>query len=72
MNDPDVIVRVHRDADDGSEHPVVRQRLGPHRIHFEPRRLDAGRFGGRAFLQETSDPTAKRDNHSAAKSGMPR
>ena len=39
MNDPDVILRVDRDADRLAEDPVVRQRLGPQRIDFEPRRL---------------------------------
>jgi hypothetical protein len=39
MHDEDVIVRIHRDADDVPEHPVVRQRFGPQRVDLEPRRL---------------------------------
>jgi hypothetical protein len=39
VDDEDVIARVHADADRRSEHPVVRQRLGPHRIDLEARRL---------------------------------
>ena len=38
MDDPDVIARIHRHADGGAEDPVVRQRLGPERIHLETRR----------------------------------
>ena len=41
MDDPDVIVGVDPDADGLAEHPVIRQRLGPQRIHFEARRLHA-------------------------------
>ena len=39
MHDPDVILRVDAEADRLAEHPVVRQRLRPERIDFEPRRL---------------------------------
>ena len=39
MDDEDVILRVDADADHGAEHPVVRQRLRPHRVDLETRRL---------------------------------
>src|SRR6185436_15285851 len=42
MHDPDVIVGIDKDADRLSEHPVIRHRLRPERIDFEPRRLDRG------------------------------
>ena len=42
MDDPDVILGVDAEADRLPEHPVVRQRLRPHRIDLEPRRLEAG------------------------------
>ena len=40
MHDPDVILGVDAEADHLAEDPVVRQRLGPERIDFEPRRLE--------------------------------
>ena len=40
VNDPDVILRVDRDANGLAENPVIGQRLRPHRIDFE-----AGRHG---------------------------
>ena len=46
MGNPDVIARVDAEADDRSEHPVVRQRLRPHRIDLIHRRLH-----GRARLR---------------------
>ena len=39
MHDPDVILRVDGHAGDRSEHPVIRQRLGPERIDLERRDL---------------------------------
>jgi hypothetical protein len=41
VDDEDVIPRVHTHADRGAEDPVVRQRLGPHGVYFEPGRLHA-------------------------------
>ena len=38
MNDPDVIVRIDGQADGLADDPMIRQRLGPERIHFEPGR----------------------------------
>src|SRR5580700_6363399 len=34
-----MVLRVHGDADGIADHPMVRQRLGPHRIDFESGRL---------------------------------
>ena len=51
MNDPDVISRVDRYADDVAGDPVVRQGLGPHGVHFEARGLQAGGFNN-SFLFE--------------------
>ena len=52
MDDPDVIVGVHPDADRGAENPVIRQRLRPQRVHFEPRRLDGAlALGVRCLLE---------------------
>ena len=41
MNDPDVILVIHRDADGLAHDPVVGQRLGPQRIHFKSRSLNS-------------------------------
>ena len=43
MDDPDVILGIHPEADRLALIPVVRQRLREGRIHFEARRLDGGR-----------------------------
>jgi hypothetical protein len=42
VDDPDVVLGVHRHADGRSEQPVVRQRLGPERVDLEDRRFDLG------------------------------
>src|SRR6202035_221208 len=42
MNDPDMILGIHRYADRHAHDPMVRQRLGPQWIHLDPRRLNAG------------------------------
>src|SRR6266550_3260326 len=51
MNDPDVVLRVHRYADRHADHPMVRQRLRPHRVHLKHGRLDAGGLHSGLFLQ---------------------
>ena len=52
MNDPDVIAGVHRHANGLTLIPAVRQRLRPHRIDFEPRRLRrAVGLSGERFLE---------------------
>ena len=56
MDDPDVVLRIDREADRLAEDPVVGQRLGPQRIHFEPRRHH-GRL--------------RRDSRSSRRSTMP-
>ena len=40
MDDEDVVAAVDADANRHTEQPMVGQRLGPHRVDFEPRRLD--------------------------------
>src|SRR5262245_27934628 len=40
MNDPDVVLRVNAYADGHPDIPVVRQRLRPQWVHFEPGRHD--------------------------------
>src|SRR6185369_2179686 len=42
VNNPDMVLRVHRNAGYRAEHPVIRKRLGPKGIHFKLRRLEAG------------------------------
>ena len=46
MDDPDVIVCVHGDADGLAENPVIGERLGPSEIDFEARRKDRGGVRG--------------------------
>ncbi len=53
MDDPDVILRVHRYADGLSHDPVIRQRLGPQRIHLESRRLHRGSFHHRPLFEDS-------------------
>jgi len=61
MHDPDVVLGVHGDADCLADHPVIRERLRPHRIHFERGHLNRGSFHGSAFL-EKSRSKPKRGN----------
>ncbi len=51
MNNPNVILGVHGDADGSTDNPMVGKRLRPHGIHFEARRLEARGFRGRLFLE---------------------
>jgi hypothetical protein len=51
MDDPDVVARVHGDADGLPENPLVGERLRPERIDFEARRLHAGRLERRLLLE---------------------
>jgi hypothetical protein len=64
MDNPDVVVRIDRDADGLAKQPVVRQRLGPHRVDFEPRRLGStgGMYDGALLEQGRSD--SESDKHS--------
>ena len=52
MDDPDVVLVVDPDADRHAEQPVIRQRLGPQRIDFEARRLDAAVLSSASVLQD--------------------
>ena len=62
MNDVDVILIVDADANRVAEQPVVRHRLGPHRIDLEARRLHlaVGLRVDRPLQQVLSD--AERDD----------
>src|SRR6266851_312312 len=51
MNNPDVVLRVHRYANRHSDHPMIRHRLRPHRVHLKHGRLDAGGLHGGPLLQ---------------------
>jgi len=62
MNDPDVILAIHRHADGVALNPVVRQRLGPHRVDLEPGRLDARGFDGGFFLEPRRADSECRDH----------
>jgi hypothetical protein len=46
MNNPNVILGVHGDADGSADNPMVGKRLRPHGINFEARSLDARSFRG--------------------------
>ena len=39
MDDEDVVLRIHANTDGGAEYPVVGERLGPHGVDLELRRL---------------------------------
>ncbi len=51
MDDPNVILGIHGDADGLPHDPMIGQRLGPHRVHFEPRSLHPGRLHHRPSCQ---------------------
>src|ERR1700680_2340220 len=42
MNNPNMVLGIHRYADCPTHDPMVRQRLRPHRIHLKSWRLDSG------------------------------
>ena len=63
MNDPHVVVLVHRDADRGSEHPVIGQRFGPQRIHLEGRRQRRAAGGRGHVAREIQVRGAEADEH---------
>ena len=69
MNDPDMILRVYRYADHIAHDPMVRQRLRPHGIHFEPGGLRSGRLHNRFVAKqygcdsEAGDQHKKRSTH---------
>ena len=50
VDDPHVVLGVGPYADRLTDVPAVRQRLGPHRVHFEPRRGDPTAAGLRRCL----------------------
>ena len=60
VNDPDIVARIHRSADDLAQHPAVGHGLGPKRIGFEFRHHHIGgalrprraRHGQRAGTQQ--------------------
>ena len=56
VHDPDVVLPVDTEANRLSEHPVVRQRFGPERIDFKPRRLDGRLRGNRSIERPLRDP----------------
>src|SRR5262249_53244200 len=61
VNDPDVVARIDGHADHITHDPMIGQRLRPHGVDFKSRRLRAGGFHGRAFLENyRSHP--ERDN----------
>src|SRR5690242_3938685 len=64
MDDPDVVLRIGRDADRITEDPMIRQRLRPQRIDFEHRGLHSSRFRDSSAVLEDlvcNDQGAKRD-----------
>ena len=61
MNDVDMILVVDADADHVAHQPVIRQRFRPHRIDFEPRRLDGAFRLCRGALLEHVLADAERD-----------
>src|SRR5262249_23481229 len=69
VNDPDVIAGVDADANRLSEIPAVRQRLRPHRIDFEARRLHGavGLRGDALFEEHLPDakPREQRDERAS-------
>jgi len=52
MNDPDVILRVDRDANGLAHDPVIGQRLGPQGIDLKARRHDTGGVNDSPFFEQ--------------------
>ena len=55
MNNPNVVLGIHRDANGRADDPMVRKRLWPQRVHFELWRFDAGGGDGSAPLEDDGD-----------------
>jgi hypothetical protein len=65
MDDPDVVLGIHTDADRPTHDPMVRQRFWPHWIHFKHGRLDSGCLNRRPLLKQQradSENGNERDN----------
>src|SRR6185295_2323476 len=59
VDDPDMVLRVHRDANGLAHDPVVGQGLGPQRIDLEARRGDGSGFDYRMFLEQQRSDTQR-------------
>ena len=59
MDDENVVPGIDRDPDGRPHHPMIGQRFGPKRIHFEPRGLGAALGGYRMLQRKLTD--AERD-----------
>jgi hypothetical protein len=65
MDDPDVILCVHRYANRHTQQPMIGQWFRPHGIDFKSRRLHAGRLRGNlAINQQGSDTKRDQQAHS--------
>ena len=64
MDDPDMVLRIDRDADRAPEQPVVGQRLRPHRIDLKNRHLRPGLLSGRDVLKNETRADACDQRHS--------
>src|SRR5262249_48966451 len=71
MNNPDVVLSVNPHADGHPDVPVVRQRLRPHRIDFEPGRHDHGfPLNGRHLLQHALTDEQRGEEHEKARADV--
>jgi hypothetical protein len=52
VDDPNVILSIHRNADSLAENPVIREGLRPQRIDFESRSSNSRGFDRSSFLQD--------------------
>src|SRR5262249_40604386 len=52
VDDPNVILSIHRNADSLAENPVIREGLRPQRIDFESRSINSRGFDRSSFLQD--------------------
>ena len=59
MNNPNVVLGVHRDANGRADDPMVRKRLWPQRIDFKLRRFDAGGSDGGPLLEDDRNDTER-------------
>ena len=66
MDAEDMVSGVNRDADRGTQDPMIRQRLGPQRIHLENRRFHTRLLSRRCLVQHELTDTESNEHSDKA------